>query len=418
MISRTARTAPSEQLPSRKHRPDYGLVVLASILLGIGLIVMYSISPALAAQGGGVSDTHFITRQFISVILGLIIFFGVSKIPISTWEKNSKFILIIAAILSIVAVILSILTKDDDTRRWVQFGIISFQPVELIKFILLVSFAGFLSGAIQNNNLYRLKTLKPLIITLGIFAIIIVILQKDLGSAVVIVGMMTIMALVAGVSYKWLLLFGAIGLIGFSVAITSTTYRRERFLTYMQPERDCTDAGYQSCQALIAVGSGGLIGQGLGRSIQAYGYLPEAQNDSIFAIYAEKFGFLGVVVLIGLFGALLLRILNIMQRAPNRKMQLIVAGVFAWLFIQSIINIGAMIGLLPLKGITLPFISYGGTSLIFIMAGLGLVFQISAYTTRRKTSFDVQVPERGSNEDTRYGRRNSRSHYAVNRRSL
>jgi cell division protein FtsW len=156
----------------------------------------------------------------------------------------------------------------------------------------------------------------------------------------------------------------------------------------MNPERDCSAAGYQACQALIAVGSGGLFGKGLAHSVQAYGYLPEAANDSIFAIYAEKFGFVGVAVLLSMFAALFSRLVKILERAPDTFSRLIVAGSLAWLSTQAIINIGAMIGLLPLKGITLPFISYGGTSIIFVVAITGLVFNISRHTTHNVNTAD------------------------------
>ena len=152
-------------------------------------------------------------------------------------------------------------------------------------------------------------------------------------------------------------------------------------MTYLHPTSDCQTTGYQACQALITIGSGGMFGLGLGRSVQAYGYLPESANDSIFAIYAEKFGFIGVSVLLGLFMALFSRLKNILERAPNAYTRLIATGILAWLSTQAIINIGAMIGLLPLKGITLPFISYGGTSLVFVTAALGLAFNISRYTS-------------------------------------
>jgi len=172
--------------------------------------------------------------------------------------------------------------------------------------------------------------------------------------------------------------------------------------------------GYQACQALIAVGSGGISGLGLGRSVQAYGYLPEAQNDSIFAIYAEKFGFIGVMVLLGLFVALFARLRLIIERAPDTFSRLVAAGVLAWLSVQMIINVGAMIGLLPLKGITLPFVSYGGTSVLFVGAALGLIFQISHYT-----SFSARNVQRGdggqsrtnNDEDSDDGRRIRRAYH-------
>lgn len=413
MNPRPARQSIDELIPTRKHRPDYGLVILATVLLFIGLIVMYAISPALAAQGGNVSDNYFVSRQFIAIILGFIIFWITAKIPINYWLKIQKPLILCALLLSLIAFAFG----GALNARWIQLGIFSFQPVELVKFILVLFFASFLSKFILTGN-HKLKELRPALILFAIFGLIIVVLQRDLGSAVVLMGMIAVMAFVAGLPIIRILIIVFLALAVIMLAISSTQYRRDRLLTFFQPERDCASQGYHACQALIAVGSGGLFGVGVGRSVQAYGYLPEAENDSIFAIYAEKFGFVGVIVLIGLVGALLLRILNIMQRAPNRFTQLVVAGVFGWLAIQSLINIGAMVGLLPLKGITLPFISYGGTSLLFSMAALGLVFQISAYTNRRKSTFDEPINERSYNEDTNNWRRNSRPRYSVTRRSI
>jgi cell division protein FtsW len=218
------------------------------------------------------------------------------------------------------------------------------------------------------------------------------------------------MAFLTGMPIKRLLPFVAVLLIGAVLLIASTPYRLERLATYMHPASNCLTTGYQACQALIAVGSGGVDGLGLGRSVQAYGYLPEAQDDSIFAIYAEKFGFIGSVLLLALFVTLFARLRVIMERAPDMFSKLIVAGVLAWLSTQAIINVGAMIGLLPLKGITLPFISYGGTSVLFVGAALGLVFQISQYT-----SFSARNVKRGeqrtNHEDSGDGRRVRRAYH-------
>jgi cell division protein FtsW len=184
-------------------------------------------------------------------------------------------------------------------------------------------------------------------------------------------------------------MFGGIILIGATLAISVSPYRRDRLQTFMHPERDCQNVGYQACQALIAVGSGGMFGKGLAQSVQAYGYTPEAANDSIFAVYAEMFGFIGVTVLLGLFIAFFTRLLRIMERAPDTTSRLLITGVLAWLSTQELINIGAMIGLLPLKGITLPFISYGGTSIIFVTAAVGLAFNVSRYTTYSVNSMEL-----------------------------
>jgi cell division protein FtsW len=372
---------------------------------------MYAISPALAAQGGDVGENYFVTKQFIAIVLGLGVFFAVAKIPLSIWEKWQKPLVVVTFLLCLATVAFYGMGS-----RWLLLGNLSFQPVELVKFVLVISGAVILSRAAKEGDVGRIKVLKPLLVSLLVFSIVIIALQRDLGSSIVLVFITGLMAFMAGLPLKRLILYSFIAFVVVVAAISSTAYRRDRLLTFLQPERDCTNQGYHACQALIAVGSGGVLGVGLGRSVQAYGYLPEAENDSIFAIYAEKFGFVGVIILIGLFGTLLLRILNIMQRAPNKAAQLVCAGVFGWFGIQALVNIGAMIGLLPLKGITLPFVSYGGTSLIFVMAALGIVFQISSYTTMRKSSIDFDKEGEGYESGNNW-RRNSRTHYTVTRNS-
>jgi len=261
-------------------------------------------------------------------------------------------------------------------------GSMSLQSVEVVKFALLFYLSSFFVTRYQQGSLGDSKrTLYPLLVLICIAGVVVAGVQSDFGSTVVIMSMMAAMAFLTGMPVRKLLPFAAVLVIGAVLLIASTPYRRERLATYLHPETNCLTTGYQSCQALIAVGSGGIAGLGLGRSVQAYGYLPEAQDDSIFAIYAEKFGFVGVMVLLGLFVMLFARLRTIMERAPDMFSQLLVAGVLAWLSTQMIINVGAMIGLLPLKGITLPFVSYGGTSVLFVGAALGLVFQISHYTS-------------------------------------
>lgn len=373
------RPAYMQTPPSRRHRPDYWLLILCALLLAVGLIVVYSISPALAVEKG-VGGNYFVNHQLIAIALGIVIFIITSKVPLELLKKLGVPLLIIAGLATLVALLLPV-NANYPAHRWIRFGGFSFQSVELLKLAFLVWVAGFLSLQAHRGLLGDGKaTLRPLGMTLGGVAIIVAFVQSDLGSAGVIIAMGGMMVFVAGIPLKRLL----IGLIAIvllcTVAVAATPYRRDRLTAYLNPQADCLNAGYQACQALIAVGSGGMIGLGLGKSVQAFGYLPEAENDSIFAIYAEKFGFIGVSILLALLLALFARLKRIMERAPDDFMRLIVTGVFAWLAVQAMINIGAMIGVLPLKGITLPFISQGGTSVLFVMAAMGVVFQISRYT--------------------------------------
>lgn len=392
----------------RRHKPDYMLVVLATILVVLGLVVVYAISPGLSAQHD-VSENYFVSKQVVAILIGVGAFVATANIPISRWKHLLRPLLMVAAAATAIALVTPV-TPEYPAHRWLRFGGLSLQSVELIKFALLLWLSYFLAERIKQRNLDNYQaTFKPLLIILGVVAFVVAVAQKDLGSTGVLVAMTVVMAFVAGLPMKRVLSVAAIIAVGTFLLISTSGYRRERVLTFLNPERDCQDAGYQACQALIAVGSGGIKGKGLAHSVQAYGYLPESANDSIFAIFAEKFGFIGSTILVGLFMAFFARVKNIMERAPDMVTRLVLAGILAWLSTQALINIGAMVGLLPLKGITLPFISYGGTSLIFVLAAVGVVFNISRYTTYGANNIDQQG-KRNDNSADRRG--NRRPHYA------
>ncbi|HEX7633247.1 MAG TPA: putative peptidoglycan glycosyltransferase FtsW [Candidatus Saccharimonadales bacterium] len=376
---RTRGLAPDLSL-GRKHKPDYWLLILCATLLAVGLVVVYAISPALAAANH-VSNGYYVSKQLLAIGLSIVAFIITAQVPLKWWKQAYKPLLVVAGLATFMALLLPV-NPAYPAHRWVRLGSFSFQSVELVKFAVMVWLAGFLAqrikqGAITNTQ----QTLKPLLYALGGIAVIVAGVQSDLGSTGVMVAIMGTMAFVAGLPMKRVLLIGGLIAIGLILAVSTTPYRRERLQTYLHPEANCQTSGYQACQALIAVGSGGMIGLGLGSGVQAYGYLPEAANDSIFAIYAEKFGFIGCVVLLAVLVGFFGRLKLIAERSTDDFSRLLVVGVLAWMSVQALINIGAMIGLLPLKGITLPFISYGGTSVVFAAAAVGLVFQVSQYTS-------------------------------------
>jgi cell division protein FtsW len=364
----------------RRHRPDSVLLILSAALLAIGLIVVYAIGPALG-QANHVGSNYFVNKQLLAIGLSLVAFLVTSQVPIDLWRKAYKPLLVLAAFATLLALVMPV-NPQYPAHRWVRLGTLSFQSVELLKFAVLIWFAGFLSNRIRQGQISNfIETFKPVLYALGGVAVVVAGIQSDLGSTGVIVAIMGTMAFVAGLPFKRILMFGGLITLLLFLAISSTPYRRARLETFLHPAANCQNAGYQACQALIAVGSGGMSGLGLGRSVQAYGYLPEAANDSIFAIYAEKFGFIGALVLVGLFVGFFSRLKSIAERITDDFSRLLVVGILAWLSVQTLINIGAMIGLIPLKGITLPFISYGGTSVVFVAMAVGLVFQISHYTS-------------------------------------
>ena len=400
----------AEAAQPHRHRPDYWLLIISIALLVVGLVVIYSISPALGLANN-VSSNFYIVRQILAIILSFIAFFITSRIPYLSWQKWYKPLLIVAAAATLLAIIIPV-NPAYPAHRWVRLGSLSFQSVELVKFAIIVWLATLLSERIKQRTINDTKsTLKPLLITLILVAGIVAGVQSDLGSTGVIVVIMGSLAFVAGLPLKRLAMVVGIICIMLVLAISITPYRRERLMTFLHPTSNCQSAsGYQACQALISVGSGGVIGLGLGRSVQAYGYLPEAANDSIFAIYAEKFGFVGVALLLALFATFFTRLKIAAERAPDSFSRLFVMGVLVWLSVQTVINIGAMVGLLPLKGITLPFVSYGGTSVVFVMAAMGVVFQISHYTNY-VTEPIAETRRRVDRENNLDGRRHRGSHH-------
>ena len=390
----------------RRHRPDYWLLILSTILLALGLIVVYAISPGMSVQKH-VSENYYVNKQLIAIGLGIMAFVGVANMPINWWRRLETPLLVMAGAAALAVRIFG--EQVNGAYRWIQIGGLSFQAAELIKFALLVWLAGFLSDRLRNNELHiNSKTLKPLLIALAIIALVVGKFESDLGSAGVMVAIMSAMVFVVGMPLRRIALIMVLVSVGALLLIVGSGYRRERLNTYLNPTKDCLSTGYQSCQALITVGSGGMFGLGLGRGVQAYGYLPEAANDSIFAIFAEKFGFVGCTILIGLFAAFFTRLKRIIDHAPDNYSRLLIVGILAWLSTQTIINIGAMLGLLPLKGITLPFISYGGTSVLFVTAAVGIAFQVSRYTTY---SVSMTAKPEGTNNDNNFDRRRVRGAY-------
>lgn len=397
---------------ARRHKPDYWLVILPTLLTAIGLIVVFAISPALSTQKR-VGENYFVYRQLIAVVLSIIFFFIIANVNYTYWRVIEKPLIIAAAIAAAAVRLFG--EEVNGAYRWIQIGGLSFQAAELIKFAVLFWLAGYLAARIKAGTLQKADTIKPIIALIVLIGVVVAVIQSDFGSATVMVAMIGFMLFVANFPLQKIIIVGAILLVGGFLAISTSPYRRQRLQTFMQPAKDCQAEGYQTCQALIAVGSGGMFGLGLAKSVQAYGYLPEAANDSIFAIYAEKFGFVGTTILLGLFLAFFAKIKKVIDRAPDDYSRLLVAGIFAWLVTQAFINIGAMVGLLPLKGITLPFISYGGTSLIFVAAAAALVFNISRYTLlNERVNGNKEASEY---EDITGRRRERRTYYATPGRS-
>ncbi len=291
--------------------------------------------------------------------------------------------------------------------RWFVIpGFGTFQPAEALKIALLIFVASFLAIKMKKGEINDWQaTVVPLLVVLGISLLFVVFAQKDLGTGIAMVSIVAAMLVMSGMNWRMLGMLAAGILVLGVLMIISAPHRMERVATFFQgDEASIDDDGYHIAHAKIAIGSGGLFGVGVGNSVQATGYVPEAINDSIIAILGETFGFFGLMVIIAIFFLLLMRLLRIMDHVLDDSHKLLIVGVFGWIGSHVVINIAAMTGLMPLTGITLPFLSYGGTSMMFIAAALGMVFYISKYTTHQVDSVKTGVKHEGFSSRRGVGR--------------
>lgn len=412
----------------RKHRPDYQIVLYMCLLMLVGLITMYAIGPQRAHilnLGGGAnfSDSYFFIKQAIALGLALVAFVIMAKVPFSLLQKNASKILLIGLgaclLLAFAAFVgLPLAPTVNGAVRWFDFGPLgSVQPAEFLKFAVVIFMAGLLALRYQEAKINdRDMTLLPVAALLALLIVFVVVLQKNMSTGVILILMVMAMLFAAGLSRKVISLIVAVGLIMGVALIIVAPHRMERVTTFLQGDATLLsydDQNLQARQAQIAVGSGGLLGVGIGNSVQATGYLPESTNDSIFAIMGETFGFVGLVTILALFAALLIRVLKIADHSPYMWAKLVAVGIFAWLMAHVFINVASMLGLIPLTGVTLPLVSFGGTSMVFIAGALGLVFQLSQYTTN-----DVNVEEGGQSENSGSRRGVGRPRYASRSRAF
>lgn len=395
---------------NRRHRPDYHIVVYMSLLMLLGLIVMYAIGPQRAnvlnhAYGTDYSESYFFVKQLTSLGIALGGFLLAAYIPFRVFTKNAKTLLYIgigaSALLAVADILnLGIAQESLGATRWFDLGPLgSFQPAELMKFAVLIFVAVFLGARVRQGKVDSVnETLMPLGLVVAACMVLVVVVQRDMGTGIALASIIAAMLVASGVKARtlWTMLIGA-GVVGLLLIVTSP-HRVDRVVTFFQGDSTSVeDAGsYHIEHAKIAIGSGGFMGVGIGNSVQATGYLPEAINDSVFAIMGETFGFIGLVAIMGLFTALLMRFLKVMDHLVDMRLKLIAAGVFGWFGAHVILNIASMVGIFPLTGITLPLLSFGGSSMIFIAAGIGLVFQLSHYTAHPSRIKEGQQRENSS----------------------
>lgn len=374
----------------RRHKSDRAIGALTVVLLGIGLIVIYAIGPMRvnvlnAAYGSNYGENYFFIHQLINVILSLAVFVVAFKMPYKTIRKFSKLIMLLglvaSAVLAVLAMVGSGMAKCElGACRWFSLGSLSFQPAELLKIGLVLYLAGLMAERKKEGRINTMDFFWPFAVISGLSLLFVIVVQKDLGTGVSLVAIILAMLWMSGVKwqYFWLTVVVA-GVLGV-VSIISSPHRMERIMTYSGEEN--SDDNYHIENAMIAIGTGGLFGVGIGNSVQATGYLPESINDSVFAVMGETFGFAGLTVIVVGFAALLMRLLKTANYLEDDEEALVVVGIFAWMMAHIGVNIMAMTDIIPLTGITLPLLSYGGTSMLFTAAALGLAMQLSCYTGR------------------------------------
>jgi len=358
------------------NRPDWQLIGVIAFLTVFGLIMISSAGVALGWEK--FHDPYYYAKHqlFTGIIPGIIICFILSKINYKIWQKYAPALLFFTIILLVLVFIPGLGADWGSAKSWIHIFGFSFQPSEFVKLTFLLYLAAWLSSKEEHH----LKDLQfgfiPFIMVLAAIAILLI-MQPDTGTMMIIVLMSLTIYFAAGGRLRhlsWLAVLGAGALL---LLIKISPYRTDRFTTFLHPELDPLGKGYHINQALLAVGSGGIIGRGYGHSLQKFAYLPEATGDSIFAVISEELGFVLAAAIVGLFLFLGIKCLKIAQMCEDNFGKLVAVGITAWFMFQAIFNIGAMLGILPLTGVTLPFVSYGGTSIMACLAAAGILINIS-----------------------------------------
>lgn len=358
------------------RHPDYPLLALAGGLLLFGLLMLTSASSVTGLSIFG-NQFHFIKRQVLfGLIPGLVGAYILFKTPSHIWRDNAALVMGLSLLLLILVLIPGVgSTYEKNAQSWINIAGFSFQPAEFVKLGIILFFSGYLLKRGEKIKQWQEGFIPALVV--GIFPIALILLQPDVGTAAIMFCIMVSILYFAGAQLKHLGALLLIGLVALGAMIAAAPYRLQRITTFMHPELDPLGIGYQINQAYLAIGSGGLFGLGLGHSQQKIQYLPEVHADSIFAIVAEETGFIfSAIFLIALY-FFIRRLFRLAESTQDEYDRLLLCGIAVLFAVQSFFNIGAIVGLLPLTGVPLPFVSHGGSSLLISVASIGLALQIS-----------------------------------------
>jgi cell division protein FtsW len=365
----------------KKRSPDYILIFVVSVLLIIGILMIFSVSASISRDNFGNTYYFFNHQLLFGLIPGLILAFLVFKIRLQFFKRWALILLLINLILTAMVFLPSIGVKAGGAARWLNFGIITLQPSEFLKLTFIIYLSAWLSARGEGVNLKNPgknfnQTFAAFSVLISLITLLLV-LQPNVSTLGIIIITGSLIYFFSGTPLWHIFLLILVGSLSLFSFIKIAHYRTSRFLVFLKPETEPMGIGYQITQALIAAGSGGLFGLGLGMSQQKFGFLPETLADSIFAVYSEETGFIGGALLVLLFLVLFWRGFAIGFNAKDKFSQILAFGIALWITIQAFVNMGSMLGLLPLAGVPLPFISYGGSALVSELMGVGILLNIS-----------------------------------------
>lgn len=359
-----------------RSAPDFWLLASIIGLLTIGLVMVYSAGSVLAFHDYG-DSFYFVKRQLLFAVLGLIAMFFTMNLDYRVLKKYAKPLLLICFGLLVIVLIPGIGVVRGGARSWLGISSFGIQPSEFMKLGMILFLSYWLSKEDYRITHFTRGLMPPLGVIGTAFGLIM--LQPDLGTGTVMLGASLLIVFTAGAKIRHLAGLAAVGVVGFIGLILAAPYRLQRITAFLDPWSDPLGAGYQIIQSLYAIGPGGLAGLGLGMSRQKYSYVPEPQTDFIFSILAEELGFIGGLLVLMLFLILVWRGMRIAMTVDDMFGSLLAVGIVGMVGVQVVINIGVVIGLMPVTGITLPLISYGGSSLTLMLTALGILLNLSRY---------------------------------------
>jgi len=349
------------------------LILISVVIISLfGLLMIYS-SSSIWAEYKFNDPYKFLKTQGIFLIIGYLIIYIVSKIPYQTYLKYSNIILITCIILLILVLIPGIGTVRNGSRSWFGIGSFGIQPSEFAKLGIII----FTSKYLTNNKMKDIKASVLPILSIVVFLFGLIMLQPDFGTGIIIVVTIIVLLFISGVKMNFFIKLGVLGLIGIVGLIIIAPYRLKRIISFINPWADPLGSGFQIIQSLYAIGPSGLLGAGLGNSIQKHFYLPEPQTDFIFSIISEELGFMGVLIITTLFITIIYRGIKVSLNQEDNFAKYLSFGLVFSLAFQTILNLMVVVGLIPVTGVTLPFLSYGGSSLLVSMANIGIILNIS-----------------------------------------